>query len=727
MSYQPLRGAPKPSVAEVTDSATTGPVDVGVYTNSDPNPNKPVWSLTGADASTFNLVKKASNTSNQRTLQFKQPPNYEVPLSGGGYKTTYAVGVVVTDTPSSGAAGASGAALADTLSVTVSVTNVEEAGSVVLSPLPPRVGVALVARLTDPDEGLTFTGASWTWQRRVNDTAAWQPVSSGAVSATVNYPELSSYKPKAEDVGYQLRATVDYTDNHGPNKRAESAPSSSVVDVPDAPDSLKATAGDKQVVLRWAAADSNGATISGYSRRDSTVSGTWSPWTTLAGGGATRTDTVRSLTNGTRYWFAVRAPNRLGAGRADTVSATPGVPKPPPITGRLQPSFAENSTDSVATYQAKTSGGKALSWTLGGTDVSAFRTSGDTLYFKQAPNYEAPTDGGKNNQYDLTIRAVDGKADTTVSVRVSVSNLDEAGTVELSSMQPKVGQHLTASLTSEPDSLVTGTDTWNWTRLSSRSASSEASSSLSDSYRYTVLAEDLGKWLVARVRYTDGHGAGKSASDTTTAAVVAGVPGAPGSLTATTGDQQVVLTWTTAANNGSAITGYAYRDSIVGQKWSIWKDITGSGATTTTHTVAGLTNGTAYWFQVHAENTPGDGQPSAVVSATPKAAKPPTIKGRLQPSFAENSTDSVATYQAKTSGGTAIGWTLGGTDVSAFRTSGDTLYFKHLHPDSLHDRPAHRRGGRAPSRHAAAKGAARNHDLHPWRAQGGGSGSGGCG
>ena len=90
----------------------------------------------------------------------------------------------------------------------------------------------------------------------------------------------------------------------------------------------------------------------------------------------------------------------------------------------------------MATYQAKTSGGKALSWTLGGTDVSAFRTSGDTLYFKQAPNYETPTDGGKNNQYDLTIRAVDGKADTTVSVRVSVSNEEELGTIAFTPTPP---------------------------------------------------------------------------------------------------------------------------------------------------------------------------------------------------------------------------------------------------------------------------------------------------
>ena len=234
-----------------------GPVDVGVYTNTDPNPNQPVWSLTGADADYFNLVQKASNDSNERTLQFKEPPNYEVPLAEGGYKTTYDIGVKVKDVPLSGAVGANGDALEDILLVTVTVTNVEEAGSVTLSPLPPKVGVALVAQLTDPDEGLTFTGASWAWERRADDTAAWESVSTGAAGATENYPELSSYKPKAADVGYHLRATVDYTDNEGPNKRAESEATSGVVGVPLAP-ALEAVAGDGQVALTWTAPSSDG-------------------------------------------------------------------------------------------------------------------------------------------------------------------------------------------------------------------------------------------------------------------------------------------------------------------------------------------------------------------------------------------------------------------------------------------------------------------------------------
>ena len=111
-----------------------------------------------------------------------------------------------------------------------------------------------------------------------------------------------------------------------------------------------------------------------------------------------------------------------------------------------------------------------------------------------------------------------------------------------------------------------------------------------------------------RSSYRDGYAPNRRVEGTATSAVV-DVPDAPGSPKATAGDKQVVLTWTTPANNGSALTGYAYRDSTVGanKKWSAWQDITGSGATTTTHTVTGLTNNTAYWFQVRAKNGVGAG------------------------------------------------------------------------------------------------------------------------
>ena len=70
----------------------------------------------------------------------------------------------------------------------------------------------------------------------------------------------------------------------------------------------------------------------------------------------------------------------------------------------------------------------------------------------------------------------------------------------------------------------------------------------------------------------------------------------------------------------STITGYVYRvSSDGGTNWDPdWTAILGSGATTTSHTVSSLTNGTEYTFEVRAENDLGKGA-AAQAKATPNA------------------------------------------------------------------------------------------------------------
>ncbi len=95
-------------------------------------------------------------------------------------------------------------------------------------------------------------------------------------------------------------------------------------------------------------------------------------------------------------------------------------------------------------------------------------------------------------------------------------------------------------------------------------------------------------------------------------------PAAPAGLTATAGNARVTLGWTNP-NNGD-ITKWQYRQRTGGGGFGSWTDIAGSNADTTAHTVTGLTNGTAYGFQVRAAAAPGGtvpGAASAAVSATP--------------------------------------------------------------------------------------------------------------
>ncbi len=94
---------------------------------------------------------------------------------------------------------------------------------------------------------------------------------------------------------------------------------------------------------------------------------------------------------------------------------------------------AENGT-SVGTYTATDQsvlGGApptAVTYSLSGADAARFTISaGGALSFVSAPNFEAPTDTGTNNVYNVTILATDaGGAVGTKALAVTVTNVNEA-------------------------------------------------------------------------------------------------------------------------------------------------------------------------------------------------------------------------------------------------------------------------------------------------------------
>ena len=129
------------------------------------------------------------------------------------------------------------------------------------------------------------------------------------------------------------------------------------------------------------------------------------------------------------------------------------------ISGDSNPSYAEDEMGSVATYTA--SGPDAPAWTLSGEDMDDFTIGDDgMLMFAASPNYEAPTDADTDNVYQVTVHGNAGGEMDMVAVTVTVTNVDEPGTVTLSEMQPMVGTELTATLAA-PAGGVTG-ETWQW-------------------------------------------------------------------------------------------------------------------------------------------------------------------------------------------------------------------------------------------------------------------------
>ncbi len=97
----------------------------------------------------------------------------------------------------------------------------------------------------------------------------------------------------------------------------------------------------------------------------------------------------------------------------------------------------------------------------------------------------------------------------------------------------------------------------------------------------------------------------------------AAVPGAITDLSATSRNTKVVLAWSTPSDNGLAITKFQVAQKSGSSSYSAWADITGSGASTTSHTVTGLTGGTDYTFKVRAVNSHGEAGDSNEADSAP--------------------------------------------------------------------------------------------------------------
>jgi len=95
------------------------------------------------------------------------------------------------------------------------------------------------------------------------------------------------------------------------------------------------------------------------------------------------------------------------------------------------------------------------------------------------------------------------------------------------------------------------------------------------------------------------------------------VPNAPTNVRATAGDTQASVTWQAPRKNGgSAITGYR----VVSSPGAITMTV---GASPTSATVTGLTNGTTYTFTVYARNAIGESVASSPSNAVTPAGSPP--------------------------------------------------------------------------------------------------------
>ena len=132
------------------------------------------------------------------------------------------------------------------------------------------------------------------------------------------------------------------------------------------------------------------------------------------------------------------------------------------------------------------------------------------LAFREPPNYEEPQSAADSallsvrNVYRVTVEGAGG----TRAVTVTVTDLDETGTVSIDRPQPQVGRPLSASLSDEDDRVAD--ERWQWARSQDRRRWTALETATSPQRR--PAPADEGMYLRATVTYSDKFGTGKTVS-----------------------------------------------------------------------------------------------------------------------------------------------------------------------------------------------------------------------
>lgn len=404
------------------------------------------FTLGGADAALFDI------NATTGVVTFKAAPNYEAPLDAGSdnvYNVTVSVGdgqggsddialeVTVTDQNE-------GPVLADALLGTLADTTGDDSFSDLTGTLvatDPDAGATLtyqiVGETPDGSGNTTLVGSYGTltvhsdgsYAYAAND-AAIEALTGGSVADTFT---VSSSDGTLSDTAV---LTVNVT---GVNDAATFAGDEDGT-VTEAGGVANGTAGTPTATGTVTASDRDGASNSFVAVPTDTAStGGFGTFTVTAGGDWSYTlddnnAAVQALASGAHLSdsFDVTASDGtvnsilidiVGSNDTPTITSLSGGE-----TGAV--SVAENQT-AVSTVTATDPDSSLVYSISGGADAGKFsiNAASGVLTFVAAPDFEAPTDAGGNNVYDVVVRASDGTAFDEQSIAVTVTDVNEVGAV----------------------------------------------------------------------------------------------------------------------------------------------------------------------------------------------------------------------------------------------------------------------------------------------------------
>ena len=411
----------------------------------------------------------------------------------------------------------------------INVGNLKEVGALAFDAPIPVKDVILVARLSDPDGGVT--GATWEWQRQNTR---------GTSSGTAITGETSrSYTPTADDVGKFLRVTVTYTDGFNSGNTLTRV-SNKVADVPPPPPTVDPNpATDDSGTLRFrpfSIPTAGSPTTALLRDPDGGVTGVTWTWQRQDTQGASSGTAIVGATSASYTPIATDAGKFLrakasytdagGSGKTATavtnaVRAAPGADSKPQFAeDATSRSVFENVTPGTPVGPAAPAtggGGNALSYSLAGADAHAFTVQRSTGRIRtyQRLDYE------KKRSYSVTLRVTDNRdsdgnhdtaIDDTIAVTINVLNVDEPGTVSLSEVYLYYDKHLyayfldgpsavTATVTDPDRKVAPGDVTWVWERSRTGEAWTWTVIDGATSATYEAVRQDAGHLLRARAAY----------------------------------------------------------------------------------------------------------------------------------------------------------------------------------------------------------------------------------
>ena len=403
------------------------------------------------------------------------------------------------------------------------------------------------------------------------------------------------------------------------------------IDGPDTVLNLTLTPRDERLEVDWdAPSDNGGAPITRnelqYKRSSLT---TWPPAIRLED---TETEkNLINLINGVPYDVRVRAcngPSRCGDW--DTVTGVEPTNTPPTIdSGSSAPAYSENTNvqmTPVETYQASDIDGGTLTWGVTGTDSGRFNITGTVdnhgvLGFHDSPDYEAPQDANADNTYVLTVEVSDGKLKGTRSIRVLVTDVNEAPVVSDRIDDQAMRVEDTVDITigtkfEDPDG-----DVLNYEQTNSNPAA--ATAEIDDNGQLTLTAVAEGSTTIRITAYdrpkeTSGRQSAYQEFDVTVRRF--DPPGQVQQPRVTSGYEELEVVWSEPDSGSAAITGYNIRRTA-GSVFRIFRNLASSP-----HTLTGLQNGTTYTVEVQACSEAGCGDWSSPPSEGTPFNTAPTVE-----------------------------------------------------------------------------------------------------